>query len=151
MPEIKTRFLFTIALEIQASTLGDTPYGHRRFFYFDSGSFDGPDLKGNVLPGGGGWSLIRRDNVMEVDVRLILETEDKQLIYMAWKGLRHAPKEVMDRLLRREIVDPEAYYFRTTPYFETSSEKYGWMNRICSIASGSVSPNARTFDVFQVL
>jgi hypothetical protein len=41
--------------------------------------------------------------------------------------------------------------FRTTPYFETSSEKYDWMNRICSIASGSLSPNARTLDVFQVL
>jgi len=151
MPQINTRFLFTIALEIQASTLGDTPYGHRRFFHFDGGSFDGPDLKGKVLPGGGGWSLIRSDNVMEVDVRLILETEDKQQIYMAWKGLRHAPKEVMDRLLRREIVDQEEYYFRTTPYFETSSEKYSWMNGICSIASGSVLPNARTFDVFQIL
>src|SRR5262249_49848619 len=55
MPQINTRFLFTIALEIQASTLGDTPYGHRRFFHFDGGSFDGPDLKGKVLPGGGGW------------------------------------------------------------------------------------------------
>jgi hypothetical protein len=151
MPQINTRFLFTIALDIQASTLGDTPYGHRRFFHFDGGGFDGPDLKGKVLPGGGGRSLIRRDNVMEVDVRLILETEDKQQIYMAWKGLRHAPKEVMDRLLRREIVDQGEYYFRTTPYFETSSEKYGWMNRICSIASGTVTPNARTFEVFQVL
>jgi hypothetical protein len=27
---------------------------------------------------------------------------------------------------------------RTTPYFKTSSEKYGYMNRICSIASGSL-------------
>ena len=43
------------------------------------------------------------------------------------------------------------FYFRTTPYFETSSEKYGWMNRICSIASGSLSANARMLDVFQVL
>ena len=65
-----------------------------------------------------------------VDVRLILETEDNHQVCMAWKGLRHSPKEVMDRLYRGEIVDPRAYYFRTTPYFETSSEKYGWMNRI---------------------
>ena len=141
MPEINTRFLFTLALEIQVSSLGDTPYGRRRMFHFDGGSFDGPKLKGKVLPGGGGWSLIRRDDVMEVDARLILETN----------GLRHGPKEVMDRLYQGEIVDPGAYYFRTTPYFETSSEKYSWMNRICSIASGSLSANARTLDVFQVL
>jgi len=33
------------------------------FFIFDGGSFDGPKLKGKVLPGGGGLSLIRRDDV----------------------------------------------------------------------------------------
>ena len=122
MPEINTRFLFTLALEIQVSSLGDTPYGRRRMFHFDGGSFDGPKLKGKVLPGGGGWSLIRRDDVMEVDARLILETNDNHQIYAAWKGLRHGPKEVMDRLYQGEIVDPGAYYFRTTPYFETSSD-----------------------------
>jgi hypothetical protein len=151
MPEINTKFLFTLTLEIQVSNLGDTPYGRRRFFHFDGGRFEGPELKGRTLPGGGGWSLIRRDDVMEVDVRLLLETYDTHQIYMAWKGLRHGPKEVMDRLYRGETVDPRAYYFRTTPYFETSSEKYGWMNRICSIASGSLGANARTLDVFQVL
>ena len=84
-------------------------------------------------------------------MRLTLETDVKHQIYMAWKGLRHGPKEIMDRLYRGEIVDPGNYYFRTTPYFETSSEKYDWMNRICSIARGSLSANARTLDVFQVL
>jgi hypothetical protein len=34
MPEINTRFLFTITLEIQVSVLGDTPYGRRRIFHF---------------------------------------------------------------------------------------------------------------------
>lgn len=151
MLEINTEFLFTIALEIQVSSLGDTPYGGRRIFHFNGGSFEGPKLKGRVLPGGGGWSLIRRDEVLEVDVRLILETDDQHQISTAWKGLRHGPKEVMERLYRGEIVEPGAYYFRATPYFETSSEKYGWMNRICSIASGSLGANARTLEVFQVL
>jgi len=151
MPDINTEFLFTLALEIQVSSLGETPYCNRRIFHFDGGSVEGPKLKGKVLPGGGGSSLIRRDEVLEVDVRLSLETEDMHQISMAWKGLRHGPKEVMDRLYRGEIVDPRSYYFRTTPYFETSSEKYGWMNRICAIATGSLGANARTLDVFQVL
>src|SRR5215510_14988106 len=150
MPEIRTEFLFKITLEIRVYSLGETPYGSRRIFHFDGGSFEGPKLNGRVLPGGG-WSLIRHDEVLEVDVRLVLETDDKHQIHMAWKGLRHGPKEIMDRLYCGEIVDPRAYYFRTTPYFETSSEKYDWMNRICSIARGSLSANARTLDVFQVL
>ena len=151
MPEINTEFLFTLALEIHVSSLGETQYGNRRIFHFDGGSFEGPKLKGKVLPGGGGSSLIRRDEALEVDVRLILETEDRHQISMAWKGLRHGPNEVMDRLYRGESVDPRSYYFRTTPYFETGSEKYGWMNRICAIATGSLGANARTLDVFQVL
>jgi hypothetical protein len=52
---------------------------------------------------------------------------------------------------RGETVDPASYYFRATPYFETSSEKYGWLNRICSIATGSRTANGRTLEVFQVL
>ena len=151
MSEIKTEFLFTIALEVQVINLGDTPYGSRRIFRFDSGMFEGPKLKGAVLPGGGGCSLMRRDDVLEIEVRLTLETDDKEQIYMSWKGFRHGPKEVIDRLNRGETVDPGAYYFRATPYFETSSEKYAWMNRICSVAAGSRTANGRTLKVFQVL
>ena len=36
----------------------------------------------------------------------------------------------MPRLLGGEAVPPADYYFRTTPYFETSSEKYAWLNKI---------------------
>ena len=151
MPEIKTEFLFTIALEVEVSNLGDTPYGSRRIFRLNTGSFEGPKLKGMVLPGGGGWSLMRRDDVLEFETRLTLETDDKAQIYMSWKGLRHGPKEVIDRLNRGESVDPGTYYFRGTPYFETGSEKYAWMNRICSIASGSRTASGRTLQVFQVL
>jgi hypothetical protein len=123
MPEIKTEFLFTIALEVQVFNLGDTPYGSRRIARFGTGSFEMPKLMGTVLPGGAKASSRRRDDVLEIDVRLVLETDDKQQIYMTWKGFRHDPKEVIDRLNRGETVDPGTYYFRTTPYFETSSEK----------------------------
>ena len=151
MSDVKTEFLFTIALEFDIHILGDTPYGIRRIGRLTTGSFEGPQLKGTVLPGGGAWVILRRDDVLEIEVRITLETDDKQHIYMHWKGLRHGPKEVMDRLNRGENVDPAAYYFRTTPYFETSSEKYRWMNRICSIATGSRKASERTLEVFQVL
>jgi hypothetical protein len=94
---------------------------------------------------------MRRDQVLEIEARITLETDDKQQIYMSWNGFRHGPKEVIDRLNRGEAIDRGTYYFRTTPYFETSSEKYDWMNRICSIATGSRNANGRTFEVFQVL
>src|SRR5258705_2254287 len=137
MPGIKTEFLFTIALEVEVSNLGDTPYGSRRIFRLNTGSFEGPKLKGMVLPGGGGWSLMRRDDVLEFKTRLTLETDDKAQIYLNCNGLRHRPKEVIDRLNRGESVDPGTYYFRGTPYFETGSEKKPWMNRACPNFSGA--------------
>jgi hypothetical protein len=151
MPEIRTEFLFTIDFDFEISFQGDTPYGVRRIATLHNGSFKGPKLNGTVLPGGGGWSLIRRDDVLDIEVRLVLETNDKHQIYMHWKGLRHVPKAVIERLHRNETVEPGAYYFRVTPYFETSSEKYGWMNLICAIATGSLATSARALDVFQVL
>ena len=151
MPEIKTAFLFTIVLEVEVFNIGDTPYGNRRVGRFGAGSFEGPKLKGAVLPGGACWMLMRRDDVLEIEARITLETDDKQQIYMTWKAFRHGPKEVIDRLNRGENVEPDTYYFRATPYFETNSEKYSWMNKICSVATGSRRASGRTFDVFQSL
>ena len=122
MTGIATEFLFSIGLEVPVLALGDTPYGGRRIARVDGGSFEGPKLRGIVLPGGAGWIILRRDGVLDIEVRIVLETDDKQMIYMRWKGFRHGPKDVIDRLNRGEAVDPSSYYFRTTPYFETSSE-----------------------------
>lgn len=151
MSEIKTEFLFEITLEVQGFTLGDTPYGNRRIFRFDSGNFEGPKLTGRVLPGGGGTALTRYDGVLKIEARLTLETDDNEKICMSWQGLRHGPKDVIDRVNRGETVDPQTYYFRTTPCFETGSQKYAWLNRICSIATGSRNGSGRTMQVFQVL
>jgi uncharacterized protein DUF3237 len=151
MAEIRTEFLFTLALQFDMNVLGPVPLGIRRIARHTAGSFEGPKLKGMVLPGGGAWTILRSDGVWELEVRITLETDDKQLIYMHWKGLRHGPKEIMERLDRSEDVDSSLYYFRATPYFETNSAKYGWLNRICAIATGARNANARTLEVFQVL
>ena len=60
-------------------------------------------------------------------------------------------KVVVVQAIGGEAVDPSNYYFRTTPYFETGSENYSWLNRICSIATGSRVGDRRGFDVYQVL
>ena len=152
MAEIKTEFLFTITLAVPPPLdLGETPYGSRRIASISGGSFEGPKLKGRVLPGGGDWLLLRRDGVLQLDVRQTLETDDKQHIYMTYRGYRHGPKDVIDRLNRGEAVDPSLYYFRTTPNFETASEKYAWLNGICSIATGERQASGPTYHVFQVL
>jgi hypothetical protein len=152
MAEVKTEFLFKIQFEVPPPLdLGETPYGRRRIARVTGGTFEGLKLKGSVLDGGGDWLLLRRDGVLQLDVRVALETDDKQHIYMSYRGYRHGPKEVIERLNKGEIVDPSLYYFRSTPYFETGSEKYAWMNGICAVAVGARLATGPVYEVFQVL
>ena len=80
-----------------------------------------------------------------------METDDGALIGMTYLGMRHGPKEVLDRIGRGEKVSPTEYYMRATPYDETASEKYGWLNRIVSVAYGHRMAGGAIYQVFQVL
>ena len=150
---IETRPLFGMTLTVPSIVdLGATPLGHRRIAQVTGGNFAGERLRGTVHAGpGGDWLLLRNDGVLTLDVRLTLETDDHQLIYMSYKGMRHGPKDVMDRLNRGEAVDPKSYYFRSVPVFETSSEKYSWLNRMVAIGTGRREASGPIYDVHEVL
>src|SRR5438132_13769772 len=116
--------------------LGSVPHGTRVIAPITSGSFEGPRLRGKVLPGGGDWTLLRSDGVLELELRITLETDDGALIYMTSFGLRHGPPEVLAALARGEAVDPSTYYFRTAMRFETSAPHYAFLNRLIAVSSG---------------
>src|SRR3989442_13283629 len=104
--------------------LGAVPHGTRVIAPITSGTFEGPRLRGRVLPGGGDWTLWRSDAVLELDLRITLETDDRALIDMTFQGLRHGPPDAIAALARGEAVDPAPYYFRTPPRFETPTATY---------------------------
>ena len=130
--------------------LGDTPLGRRRIIGITGGSFSGPKLAGKVLAGGADWQLIRSDGSAYLDARYTLQTDDGALIYVNNKGYRHGPKDVIERLARGEDVDPAQYYMRATPWFETSAEKYAWLNRTICVATGARRAAAVELDFFEV-
>src|SRR6202023_3639191 len=99
---------------------------------------EGPRLRGKVLSGGGDWLLLRDDGVLELDLRVTLETDDHALIHMTFQGLRHGPPDGVAALGRGEGIDPASYYFRTLPRFETSTERYTYLNRIITVGAGEV-------------
>jgi hypothetical protein len=152
MAGIETEFLLRVTLEVpRIADLGATPYGHRRIAEVTGGAFEGPKLKGRALGGGGDWLLMRNDGILQLDVRVTLETDDGALIYMTYAGLRHGPADVMARLNAGEAVDPSEYYFRTAPRFETASTKYAWLNGIICVGTGHRLPTGPVYDVYQVL
>jgi hypothetical protein len=126
-----SRLLMTLQVAfVGAQKIGAVPCGTRVTAPVGSGFFEGPRLRGKVLPRGGDCTLLRADSVLELDLRLTLETDDGALIYITSFGLRHRPPDVIWALARGESVDPSAYYFRTRPRFET-------MRRTWTLAEGS--------------
>src|SRR5881409_436164 len=107
---MNSRLLMTLQVVVEhPQKIGAVPLGTRATVPIAGGRFEGPRLRGRVLPGGGDWTLLRADGVLELDLRLTLETDDGALIDMRSFGLRHAPPEVMAALARGERVDPSTY------------------------------------------
>src|SRR3989475_10941412 len=109
--------------------LGAVPHGARVIAPITGGTFEGPRLRGKVLPGGGDWTLLRSDGVLELDLRLTLETDDGALIHMTLEGIRRAPPGESAEISGGAIAVQKTYYFRTTPRFETVHPKYAFLNR----------------------
>jgi hypothetical protein len=131
--------------------VGAVPHGTRAIAPIAGGSFEGPRLRGKVLPGGADWTLLRSDGVLELDLRITLETDDGALIYLTSFGLRHGPPEVLAALAHGESVDPSKYYFRTTPRFETSAPQYAFLNRLLAISSGDRRPGGPIYTIEEIL
>jgi hypothetical protein len=152
MTGLSGELLYRMTLEVETPLdLGATPHGHRLVFGFKGGRFEGPRLKGEVLVTGGDWLLDRPDGAMELDVRRTLRTDDGHLIYAYYRGLLVAEPPARARLERGEAVAAADMYFRATPVFETGSEKYGWLNRIVSVAIGEATPTGVVLTAYRVL
>jgi hypothetical protein len=149
---MSSRLLMTMQVAVvDPQKIGAVPHGTRVTAPIASGHFDGPRLRGRVLPGGGDWTLLRKDGVLELDSRVTLETDDGALIHMTSFGLRHGPPDVIVALARGETVDPSTYYFRTIPRFETSHPTYAFLNRLLAVSSGDRRAAGPIYTIDEIL
>jgi len=146
------RLLMTLQVAVAGTQkIGAVPHGTRVTALIASGRFEGPRLRGKVLPGSGDWTLLRGDGVLELDLRITLETDDGALIHMTSFGLRHGPPEVIAAIARGATVDPSTYYFRTTPRFETAHPRYAFLNRLLAVSSGDRRPEGPIYAIDEIL
>ena len=131
--------------------MGRTPTTDRRVGIVSGGRFAGERLSGRVLDGGSDWQSARSDGSTLLDVRLHLQADDGALIIMTYRGVRHGPPEVMAKIARGEAVDPDSYYFRINPMFETAATQYDWLNRILAVGLGHRLPTGPVYNLFEVL
>jgi hypothetical protein len=149
---VRTRPLFVMRLDVRKLLIvGATPGGFRRIGVVPGGSFEGERLSGEVLDGGSDWQTVRGDGSTTLNVRLILKTKDDALICMSYQGVRHGPRDVIERIEKGEVVDPASYYFRTNPLFETAAAQYSWINRIVAVGIGHRRADGPIYSIFEVL
>ncbi|KUR72638.1 hypothetical protein AQZ52_05200 [Novosphingobium fuchskuhlense] len=111
-----------VALLEETIPHGLTPYGERFRVPIIGGHFEGPDLRGRILPGGADWQLKRGDGYLELVADYYMETDDKVLIQVTNRGL---------------VQTQGGNYAMTTPRFEAPMGKYGWLNQF--IFAGTVA------------
>ena len=118
--------------------VGRSSWGIRLIAPVVGGTVKGPKLNGKARPLGADWGLIRADNCFELDVRILIETDDGAFIHTYYSGIAAMTKEQVDRFLTGEL--PKGLSLYVTPRFETGHENYQWLTRIQAVGRGSLEP-----------
>jgi hypothetical protein len=151
-PALQTRYVFTITAHIGSVTsAGDIGTGVRRIIPIIGGEVKGKDVNGKVCAFGADFQIIRPSELIELEAKYAIETDDGAVIYVENRGIRFGPIELMQRQKRGEPIDPRLIYFRTVPKFETGAEKYRWLMQSLFIGSAARHADRVVIDVHQVL
>lgn len=129
-------FLMKIVADVgELQTMGGGPLGERRVVAITGGTFEGPQLAGEIVPGGADWQIVRADGVLDIDARYALRTAQGALVRVVSQGYRHGPPAVLAALGRGADVPADRYFFRTVMRFETGAADLLWLNRTIAVAS----------------
>jgi hypothetical protein len=126
---------FRPLMKLHLSTSSTQAIGDVSIFPVTGGSFDGERLRGKVLAGGGDWVTKRKDDVLELDLRVTLQTDDGALVHMTFSGIR----------------DDANGYFRTLPRFETAAPSYAFLNKLLAVGTGEIGPDGPVHVIEEIL
>lgn len=154
MSGLKSEFLMNFEATLNpAQNVGNGAMGLRSISDVTGGTFEGPRLRGSILPSGGDWVLINPAlGILNLDVRASLKTDDGATIFAQYKGRIAVPPEEFASLFDPTSgpPNPSSYYFRTAPTFETGSEKYGWLNAIQAVGVGRITEGGVSYEIHEI-
>lgn len=124
---IRTEFVFEIKAQIAAAVpLGETKDGKRQAIPITGGSFAGEHIKGEVIPGGADYQLVRPDGIVEINAIYMIKTDDGAVINVENGGIINTA--------------PDHFYFRTAPKFTAPVGPYDWLNKFLFLSSIHTDP-----------
>lgn len=124
--------------------------GTRLIMTVGGGTVEGPAIRGEILPGGTEWPLVRPDGVDSIDARYSFETDDGTLVNIRNTGYRVIPKTLRDNM-KGEVIDASQYYFRTYSVLEAPVGKYDWLTRNVFVGFGERHPEILHLWYYKVL
>jgi hypothetical protein len=113
-----------------AIPVGETSRGRRNMIPITGGTFEGPGIKGTIVPGGWDWQLTRADGCTEIEADYMIKTDDGVVINVVNVGALCPPK------------DGNFTPARTQPRFEAPLGKYDWLNRAAFIGTLELATGA---------
>lgn len=141
------RLVLSPPVWLKPTVLGAT----RAVVYLIEGDFEGPRIRGRVLPNSGAdWALLRPDGVIDFDARYMLEADDGTPIYIQNRGFRWGSEEAMTALREHRDVPPDAYYMRTSPRFDVPAGPHDWLGRHVVVGRGEKTPEGNMIHYFIV-
>ncbi|KAL7530507.1 hypothetical protein ACHAXR_003534 [Thalassiosira sp. AJA248-18] len=114
-------YLYTWEAELEEPTIvPNGPNGTRAVVEIakDTGKIYGPALNGRVIGPSSDWILIGTDGSLALDVRLLIQTEDEQIIY----------QKIIGRSIRDED-NPSNATIQSASTYEAGSGKYQYLNK----------------------
>ena len=151
LTELPVEHLADLSVDLEPAKRVPTPVGNRTVFIAKGGRIKGPNIAGEILPGGGDWLLTGSDGIGRVEARVTIRTDDNALISFTAGGLIQLPPDGFRRLAAGERLPFGETYARTTPKFETSDERYGWISTVVTIGYNLLSPDHVDYRVYKVL
>lgn len=149
---MKLEYLMTYHADLKPVVeVGPGPLGSRNIFDVVGGTFEGPRLRGRLLPSGGDWLLNGPDGAGRLDVRATLETDDGAHIYMQYFGIVIVAGVAAEKLGRGEGTDYGDAVFMTNPRFETGDPRYAWLNAVVAVGEGRFGPGWVEYRVYQAV
>lgn len=108
--DFKTEHVWDAKVKIANTIMvGESKRGTRRVIPLTGGSFEGPKIKGEVLPGGEDWQLVRPDGDTELYARYLLKTNDGYVIQVINQALIHTPTDGVNKTdYIKSVIDLEA-------------------------------------------
>ena len=152
LPEPRLTQVYRLEATVDAPLdLGDAGRGHRRIVPLTGGTFTGPEINGQLVPGASAdWQIVLPDGTALGDIRYTLRSDGGALLYVQSRGIRHGSPEVLARLGRGEEVDAGEYTFRTSTQIETAATELDWINKGIFISVGGRRPGGVIYDTYLV-